>query len=188
MAKGPNRQMDMGMSLIGVEGEDIGMAVAERLAGEGPRRIVHAERVRARRHAEHDGQADRAILAATWIRLDLRHPISDEPPDLGPGLKPLAVRPLKRKFSVPPDIGEMVLEMTAVAGPPRDLDHHFWHASGDPIEPGMGAHVGAGACDLPGGSVRRARLCRTGGRTASSNPRTWTKSAISGPTNSGGCP
>lgn len=137
------------MSLIGVEGEDIGMAVAERLAGEGPRRIVHAERVRARRHAEHNGQGDRAILAATRIRLYLRHPISDEPPDLGPGLKPLAVRPLKRKFSVPPDIGEMVLEVTAVAGPPRDLDHHLRHASGDPIEPRAGGHVGAGPCDLP---------------------------------------
>ena len=36
--------------------------------------------------------------------------------------------------------------------------------------------------------TRRARFCRTGGRTVSSNPRTWTKSAISGPTNSGGCP
>ena len=133
--KRADRQMNMRVPIVGVQGENIGMPVREQARREGARRIMDPALVRACRHAQNDRQGH-------WRVSSLRHhrqlgpPVLGQRPDVRPPDQTLAVRPLQDQLSVAGDVVQVALQMAAVPGPPGDLDHHLGRPAHDTLELG----------------------------------------------------
>ena len=128
--------MDVGMSIVRMQGEDIGMAIAEHGVREGARGIVNAAGIDPRRHAQNDRQRDRSILSGRQ-HIQFGAPILGQGADLRPSRQTFAVGSLQDQFSVPGDVIQVALQMATVPRSSGDLDHHLRDPACDALKPGV---------------------------------------------------
>lgn len=132
----PDREVDVGVSIVRMQGEDIGMTITEQGVREGPRGIVDPAGIDARRHAQNDRQGNGGILSGRQ-HIQFGAPVLGQGADLRPSGQTLAVGSLQDQFSVSGDVVQVALQMAAVPRSSGDLDHHLRDATRDALKRGV---------------------------------------------------